>query len=106
MNESEHRISLTAKEWMHLIDVSVLKVIQEHCNAREVVVARNMLRHLKNDSSSLHFDTTEVVGGHVERKKNHLRLTFGCEGGGGGKRRAEMPKKTIPARVWMRGKWW
>ena len=35
-----------------------------------------------------------VGDGLKERKKNHLWLAFGCEGGGGGGRRVEMLKKT------------
>ena len=63
-------------------------------------------------------------------EKNHLRLVFGCEGGGGGGRHGERVEKTTsgsrldarevvvvgdvvkatktppPARIWTRGRWW
>ena len=67
---------------------------------------------------------------HRNAERNHLRLVFGREGGGGGGVRVETPKMTTsgsrldmrevvvvgvaskrrnqppPARIWTRGRWW
>jgi len=50
----------------------------------------------KMTTSSLHLNAREVVvvGDRLKEQKNHLWLAFGCEGGGGGGRQVERPKKT------------
>src|SRR6266567_1468251 len=82
-----------------------------------------MHRNVKRTTSGSHLDAREVVvvANASKREKHHLRLAFGCEGGGGGKgvgggggkgvgggggKCVETRKAPPPARVWMRGRWW
>jgi len=75
-----------------------------HLDAREVVVVADGRNSWKNHLR-LAFEHEGGGGGgrSVEStKKNHLWLVFGCEGGGGDGRHVERMKKKPPlAHVWM-----
>ena len=85
---------------------------KKHLNARDVVVARDMLRCLKNNSSNLHFDVREVVvrgkkknttsGSHLDVREAVVArdmprqncFTFGCKESGGGRYVGKRKKNT------------
>src|SRR6266567_1551980 len=55
-----------------------------------------MHRNVKRTTSGSHLDAREVVvvANASKREKHHLRLAFGCEGGGGGGKSVKMREKT------------
>jgi len=118
--------------WQQAVEMVEETTSSSRLNAREVVVVLQAVETIEETTSSSRLDAREVVvvADGRNSRKNHLRLAFEREGGGGGGGRVERSKKTTsrsrldarevvvmgdgskrrngppPARVWTRGRWW